>query len=323
MPRLVGLGLLAAALFSITFILNRAMSLSGGHWVWSATLRYVDVTVLLTLWIGGRHGMGRLTAILRLFLRQLRFWLLSGGVGFGVFYACICYAADHALGWIVAASWQLTILATPIIMSAFGTRVPLRGTAFCGIIALGIFVVNMQRIGEGVTVTQVATGIFPVLVAAFAYPFGNQMVNRMRHSNGRAAAVLADSAAAVLLLTLGSLPLFVGLVLLASPSLPATGQVLSTAIVALAAGAPATPLFLHASPKARRRPSSETRHGIRQVPERSRSTPGGPVVPAAWLVSRWSSPPAREKSSRRSNWRGYARSTADMWSVQRTAPSRG
>lgn len=246
MPRLLGLGLLAAALFSITFILNRVMSLSGGHWVWSATLRYVDVAVLLTLWIGGRHGMGRLTAILRLFLRQLRFWLLSGGVGFGVFYACICYAADHALGWIVAASWQLTILATPIIMSAFGTRVPLRGTAFCGIIALGIFVLNMQRIGEGVTVTQVATGIFPVLVAAFAYPFGNQMVNRMRHSNGRAAAVLADSAAAVLLLTLGSLPLFVGLVLLASPSLPATGQVLSTAIVALAAGAPATPLFLHA-----------------------------------------------------------------------------
>jgi len=48
-PRLLWLGLLAAALFSITFVLNRAMSLEGGHWVWSASLRYFDTALLLSV----------------------------------------------------------------------------------------------------------------------------------------------------------------------------------------------------------------------------------------------------------------------------------
>ena len=246
MPRLLGLGLLAAALFSVTFILNRAVSLSGGHWVWNAVLRYVDAAFLLALWTVGRHGIGRLTTVLRAFRRRLGFWLLSGGVGVGIFYTGICYAADHAAGWIVAATWQFTILATPIILSAFGNRVPLRGTAFCGMIVLGILILNAQRIGEGVTLAQLLTGIVPVLVAAFAYPFGNQMVNRMRHSKREDAAILADPVAAVLLLTLGSLPFFAALVLFTMPPLPAANQFLSTAMIALLAGGIATPLFLYA-----------------------------------------------------------------------------
>ena len=40
MLRLITYGLLAAFFFSSTFVLNRAMSLGGGHWVWSAALRY-------------------------------------------------------------------------------------------------------------------------------------------------------------------------------------------------------------------------------------------------------------------------------------------
>jgi hypothetical protein len=46
MVRLLGAGLLAALFFSSTFILNRAMSLEGGHWVWSAALRYGWMTAL-------------------------------------------------------------------------------------------------------------------------------------------------------------------------------------------------------------------------------------------------------------------------------------
>ncbi|KAA5609096.1 multidrug resistance efflux transporter family protein [Rhodovastum atsumiense] len=246
MPRLLGLGLLAAALFSVTFVLNRSMSLAGGHWAWSAALRYVDMAVLLMLWIALRHGPVRLLAVLRLFRLQSRLWLLAGGIGFGVFYTGICYAASHAPGWIVAASWQMTILATPLVMAGFGARVPLRGMAFCGIIVLGILVLNAQRIAEGVAMAEVLTGVLPVLVAAFAYPFGNQIVNRLRHAGGDAADLLADPAAAVLLLTLGALPLFAGLILLTAPPPPGTGQLISTGIVALVAGGLATPLFLYA-----------------------------------------------------------------------------
>jgi hypothetical protein len=41
MIKLILLGILAGAFFSTTFILNEVMNLEGGHWVWSASLRYV------------------------------------------------------------------------------------------------------------------------------------------------------------------------------------------------------------------------------------------------------------------------------------------
>ena len=50
MARTVLLGALAALFFSSTFILNRAMSLEGGHWVWAASLRYAFMLPILVLW---------------------------------------------------------------------------------------------------------------------------------------------------------------------------------------------------------------------------------------------------------------------------------
>ncbi len=246
MPRLLGLGLLAAALFSVTFILNRAMSRSGGPWVWSAALRYIDMAVLLALWLTVRHGGGFLATVLRLFRRQLRFWLLAGGIGFGVFYTGICYAADHAPGWIVAATWQITILATPLVLRGFGARVPRRGIAFAGVIFLGILILNAQRIAAGVALSQIVKGVLPVIIAALAYPTGNQLLNRARHAGGSDGAVLANPAAAVLLLTLGALPFFAGLLLVTAPPPPGAGQLLGTAVIAVVAGGLATTLFLHA-----------------------------------------------------------------------------
>ncbi|RFP03597.1 DMT family transporter [Novacetimonas hansenii] len=246
MPRLVGIGLLAAALFSITFVLNRAMSLGGGHWVWSASLRYVDMAVLLALWLLLRRGPAYLGAVLRLFRARLGFWLLAGGIGFGVFYACCCFAADHAPGWIVAATWQLTILATPFVLRAFGARVPLHGLLFLGLIFLGVVILNLQRVSTGVGLAQVLAGVVPVMVAAIAYPVGNQLLNRARHARDSAAVLLCDPVASVLLLTLGALPVFMVLIVAFRPPPPGMGQVGATAVIALVAGCLATTLFLYA-----------------------------------------------------------------------------
>ncbi|MCR6628722.1 MAG: multidrug resistance efflux transporter family protein [Magnetospirillum sp.] len=246
MPRLLGLGLLAAALFSVTFVLNRAMSLEGGHWAWSAALRYVDMAVLLGAWLILRHGIGHLLAVLRNFVRRMPFWLGTGGIGFGVFYACCCFAADHAPGWIVAATWQVTILVSPLVLRGFGLPVPRRGIAFLLVTFLGIAAVNGQRVMEGVTTGQMLFGVIPVLAAAVAYPVGNQLLNRARHQGGPQAALLADPATAVLLPTLGALPFFAALLMVTAPPPPTAGQVATTAVVALFAGCLATALFLHA-----------------------------------------------------------------------------
>ena len=243
--RVVGLGILAAALFSATFVLNRAMSLAGGHWVWSATVRYFFMIPLLAGWIVVRQGRARLVETLRLFWRQLPFWTLTGGIGYGLFYSCICYAADHSSGWIVAATWQSTILAAPLVLLAFGTPVPRAGIAFAILIFAGIVMIEAQDFMAHLRIADLLGGSLPVLVAAFAYPIGNQLVSRARHRPG-SSEVLRSAACCVLLLTLGALPFLILLILVAHPPPPSQSQVISSFGVAVVSGCMATPVFLAA-----------------------------------------------------------------------------
>ena len=115
MTRLIGIGVLAALFFSSTFVLNRAMSLDGGSWVWSASLRYGWMTLFLIvgMLVTGRRGI--LRNVFVLFRQFWRFWLLAGTVAFGIFYAGISFAASYAPSWVVATTWQLTILALSLI----------------------------------------------------------------------------------------------------------------------------------------------------------------------------------------------------------------
>jgi drug/metabolite transporter (DMT)-like permease len=65
-------------------------------------------------------------------------------------------------------------------------------------------------------------------------------------------AVVGDSVARVLLLTLGSVPFWIVLLLAAAPPPPSTGQLMSTALVALLSGVIATTIFLSARHLCRR-----------------------------------------------------------------------
>ena len=117
MLKLIAIGLLAGLFFSSTFILNRLMSLEGGHWLWSAALRYGYMVLLLMIGLPLFRGGPSLRALLRLFGRHWKFWTLAGSIGFGGFYALICFSADHAPGWVVATTWQLTIIASLVIVT--------------------------------------------------------------------------------------------------------------------------------------------------------------------------------------------------------------
>ena len=245
-PRLIGQGLVASALFSTTFVLNRAISLQGGPWVWSASLRYIETAILLTFWLLLTKGPSYLGKLGRLFLHRIWFWLGAGSIGYGVFYACCCFAANHAPGWIVAATWQGTIIATPLVLRAFGDTVPLRGLVFLGLIFIGIIGLNLGQLMGGVPLAQVLAGVIPLSIAAFCYPVGNQLLNRLRHNTASIYQPLQDPLAAVLLMTLGALPFLLGLTLLVQPPTPELSQITATGIIALVAGCLATPLFIHA-----------------------------------------------------------------------------
>ena len=250
MVRRITLGIVAALFFSSTFILNRAMSLAGGHWAWTASLRFAYMLVflvLILLFSGGRKALADVAAVFR---EHWQFWVLSGSIGFGIFYALISFSASYAAGWIVATTWQTTILATPFVLLFFGKKVPGRGLLFTGLIFGGILLVNIEHASVTSLQTMLSSAL-PVLVAAFAYPIGNQLVWEARQGqNPRLPhirhAILENGFARVLLLTLGSVPFWLGLLFFTAPPAPSTGQLFSTALVALFSGVIATTIFLYA-----------------------------------------------------------------------------
>ncbi|MGL4649994.1 MAG: multidrug resistance efflux transporter family protein, partial [Caldilineaceae bacterium] len=189
------------------------------------------------------------------------FWTLAGGLGFGVFYTGITVAASWAPGWVVATTWQVTILMTPLVLLAFGRRVPVRGVLFALLIFVGILLVNAEQFASGgATRESLLLGVLPVLVAAVAYPAGMQLVWEARIRSGESAQpptharwipqvdvlVLDQPFARVLLLVLGSLPWWVALWAIVRPPPPSADQWFNTALVALLSGIVATVLFMQA-----------------------------------------------------------------------------
>ena len=186
MIKLILLGLLAGALFSSTFILNEAMSSAGGHWFWSASLRYLFMWLMLTVIITMQHGFGRIRALTTIFFAHWKFWCITGSIGFGVFYTGICYAADHVAGWVVAATFMFTVVTSLLVLLAFDQRFDKKFIIYAFLVFLGVLLVNVSEglhaaeavdIAATVSMTDMLLfGALPALLAAFCYPIGNQLV---------------------------------------------------------------------------------------------------------------------------------------------------
>ncbi|MGO1513472.1 multidrug resistance efflux transporter family protein [Psychrobacter sp.] len=187
MIKLILLGLLAGAFFSSTFILNELMSASGGHWFWSASLRYLFMWLMITAIIVVQHGFGRIKALTKIFCTHWAFWCTTGTIGFGLFYTGICYAADHVAGWVVAATFMFTVVASLIVLLAFGQRFDKKFIVYALIVFVGVALVNVSEGLHAAEIAEVASasvsmtdmllfGALPALVAAFSYPIGNQLV---------------------------------------------------------------------------------------------------------------------------------------------------
>ena len=192
MVKLILLGLLAGAFFSSTFILNELMSNAGGHWFWSASLRYVFMWLIISAVIILQHGVGRIQALASIFRQHWRFWCLTGSIGFGVFYTGICYAGDHVAGWVVAATFMFTVVTSLLVLLAFGQRFDKKFIIYAFLVFIGVVLVNVS---EGLRASALADidsapmaemllyGALPALIAAFSYPIGNQLVWQVSHNS--------------------------------------------------------------------------------------------------------------------------------------------
>lgn len=202
MIKLILLGLLAGAFFSSTFILNELMSAAGGHWFWSASMRYLFMLLIVTAIIAMQHGVGRIKALMSVFCQHWVFWCITGSIGFGIFYTGICYAADHVAGWVVAATFMFTVVASLLVLVAFGQRFDKKFIAYALLVFVGVAMVN---ISEGMHAASALDtnaapmkdmllyGALPALIAAFSYPIGNQLVWQVSYNNRQQRADLLSS----------------------------------------------------------------------------------------------------------------------------------
>ena len=192
MVKLILLGLLAGAFFSSTFILNELMSNAGGHWFWSASLRYIFMWLIITAIIILQHGFARIKELALIFRQHWGFWCLTGSIGFGLFYTGICYAGDHVAGWVVAATFMFTVVTSLIVLMAFGQRFDKKFIIYALLVFIGVVLVNVS---EGLRASALADidsapmaemllyGALPALIAAFSYPIGNQLVWQVSHNS--------------------------------------------------------------------------------------------------------------------------------------------
>ncbi|RXJ77648.1 hypothetical protein CRV03_05300 [Arcobacter sp. F155] len=242
------IGLLAALFFSATFVINRAISLEGGHWYWTASLRFFYTVLFLAIGFVFFKDFAYLKKILKDYLNSFWFYTISGTIGFGFFYSMICYASDFSPGWVVATTWQLTIIASLIVLFFFGKKVSNLTWVFTIIVFLGVTIVNLGHFSMD-SLDLLFLGFIPVFIAAFSYPLGNQLIweeKKRRKELSSSNTILDNAFAKVFLLTLGSFPFWIVLFFITEPTYPSSGQFMSVAIVSLLSGVIATSLFLYA-----------------------------------------------------------------------------
>jgi drug/metabolite transporter (DMT)-like permease len=248
--RAMGIGLLAALLFSTTFVVNRNMQLGGGAWEWIASLRYLMMLPLLALIVAVRGGIAPVLAALR---ARPAGWIGWSTVGFGLFYAPMAFAVSAGPSWLLAGTWQLTILAgivlAPLLYRDHRAVIPPKAVAGALVVLSGVALMQAEHAGA-VGADALLVGVLPVLVAACAYPAGNRKT--MEVADGA-----LDTWQRILAMTIASLPfwLLLATVGFARTGTPAADQLAQAAVVAVIGGVLATTLFFAATARVRHDPT--------------------------------------------------------------------
>ena len=237
--RAIWYGILGALFFAFTFIFNRSMNLSGGSWMWSASLRYLFSLPMLAV-LAWRKG--ELAGVLSAIKKAPLTWLVWSTVGFGLFYGPLSLASIYGESWFVAATWQITILAGLLLTPLFGQRVPGKQLLMTLVILLGIILIQIPYFGSGLGSGVVRASLL-ILLAAFAYPLGNRkmMVHCKQDQLSTTQRVFG--------MTLMSTPfwLLLSVFAVADAGLPSDGQILQSLIVAVFSGVVAALLFFEAT----------------------------------------------------------------------------
>lgn len=277
----VAIALASALFFTCTYVLNRAAATGGGHWEWTATLRYLITLPIMCLvmpWQGGAAPV----------LRALRAhpgpWLLWSGAGFVLFYLLLSFAAASGPSWLVAGTFQLTVIAgmlcAPFLYQDARARIPLPALV-AGIVVVGGVLLMQVGYGGGRLDRDAWIALAAVAVSAFAYPLGNRGLLLHLERTG----IDLNATQRVFGMTLASQPLWwaVAAHAFATTGAPPPSQVALAAGVALGAGVIATVLFFQATGMVRNDPTALAAAEAMQAAEILFAT----LIGALWLGEAW------------------------------------
>lgn len=234
-------GLLSALFFSFTFILNRSMELAGGSWVWSASLRFFFMLPILWIFVGWRRNIKPVLIHIKTYPVQ---WIIWSTVGFGLFYAPLTYATIYAPGWLVAATFQLNIVAGSLLVPIINKShrvIPIQSVIISLIIFSGVILTQIEH-AESVPLKGLILTIIPLIISSISYPLGNRKMMQVVDGD-------LNPVQRTLGMTIASLPFWILLAVfgLFNYDAPSSGQVFQTFIVAITSGVIATILYFFAT----------------------------------------------------------------------------
>lgn len=249
-----GLALLSALFFTLTYVLNRSLVAGGGHWAWAVILRYLITLPLLAIALPMLGGLGELPRELR---QHARPWLLWSAVGFVLFGIPLTWAASSGPSWLIAGSFQTTVLAGPLLAPLIyhdeRARLAWPTLSIGALIVAGVFALQWGH-AHGHLHASEWLAIAAVIVSAFAYPLGNRgLLLHLEQSDHRISAIQR-----VFGMTLCSWPLWLLFALIAWCTIgpPTLREALLAGGVALSSGTIATILFFRATDMVRRQPAA-------------------------------------------------------------------
>ncbi len=248
----VGIALLSALFFTFTYVLNRASASTDAHWAWIAALRYL-ITLPLMLPIMAWHGGG--SAVRSAIRAHPWRWLAYAAIAFVLFYTLLSYAAASGPSWLVAGSFQFTVIAgmlcAPFLYRDARRRIPGAALAVGAVIVAGVLLMQFGH-ADGALDRAGWIALVCVLASAVAYPLGNRLLLLHLERTGEQ----LDATQRVFGLVLVSQPVWLALAVYAwlQAGPPTAAQVWLAAGVALSAGIIATILFFRATGMVRDNP---------------------------------------------------------------------
>ena len=239
------IALASALFFTATYVLNRAIATSGGHWAWSATLRYFLTLPMLACVLPRRGGFAGVWRAMR---AHPGAWLVWSGIGFTLFCVCLTWAAAYAPAWLVAGTFQLTVIAgmllAPLIYDDTRSRLPRGALALGVLIVAGVAAMQLGHF-NGKLDRDAWLALASVTISAFLYPLGNRKILLHLERTGET----LNATQRVFGMTLASQPFWIVVAIYAGSvaGVPPLSQIALAAGVALFAGTIATILFFHAT----------------------------------------------------------------------------